>query len=266
MAGLAAAKRRRRRGGRPLAITGEKMDAILAALGSGMSKAAACRNFEVKRTTLSRHWQESTGQSHGGRTGMTAKSKRLSVLSEAEHEALYRLPDFNDSQQLDFLSMSEAELVLATSGPGLLAQMYCIIQIVYFKAKQTFFRFDWPDAQGDTAFVLSRYFHGEAFESKSITDHEPYTQRRQITDLFGYQQWAGEFLPRLTQQAAQITRRDVTPSFVATELIVWLNEYKIVRPAHTTLQDLISDALSTERRRLGGLLTEVLDEPIKTTL
>ena len=52
LAGLAAAKRRGRRGGRPLAITGEKLDAILAALGRGMSKAAACRNFEVKRTTL----------------------------------------------------------------------------------------------------------------------------------------------------------------------------------------------------------------------
>jgi len=51
-AGLAAAKRRGRRGGRPLAITGEKLDAILAALDGGMSKAAVCRNFEVKRTTL----------------------------------------------------------------------------------------------------------------------------------------------------------------------------------------------------------------------
>jgi DNA invertase Pin-like site-specific DNA recombinase len=52
MAGLASAKRRGRRGGRPLAITGEKLDAILAALDSGMSKAAVCRNFGVKRTTL----------------------------------------------------------------------------------------------------------------------------------------------------------------------------------------------------------------------
>jgi DNA invertase Pin-like site-specific DNA recombinase len=51
-AGLAAAKRRGRRGGRPLAITGEKLDAILAALDGDMSKAAVCRNFEVKRTTL----------------------------------------------------------------------------------------------------------------------------------------------------------------------------------------------------------------------
>ncbi|MEX3557236.1 MAG: recombinase family protein [Burkholderia sp.] len=52
VAGLAAARRRGRIGGRPQAITGEKLDAIIAALDDGMSKAAVCRNFEVKRTTL----------------------------------------------------------------------------------------------------------------------------------------------------------------------------------------------------------------------
>jgi DNA invertase Pin-like site-specific DNA recombinase len=52
VAGLDAAKRRGRRGGRPAAITGERLDAILAALNGGMSKAAVCRNFGVKRTTL----------------------------------------------------------------------------------------------------------------------------------------------------------------------------------------------------------------------
>ena len=52
IAGLAAAKRRGRIGGRPPAIVGEKLDAIFAALRSGMSKAAVCRDFGVKRTTL----------------------------------------------------------------------------------------------------------------------------------------------------------------------------------------------------------------------
>ena len=35
-------------GGRPPVIVGEKLDAILAALDDGMSKAAVCRNFGVK--------------------------------------------------------------------------------------------------------------------------------------------------------------------------------------------------------------------------
>ena len=39
-------------------------------------------------------------------------------------------------------------------------------------------------------FVLSRYFHGEAFERKAITKHEHYSQRGQIAELFGYRSWA----------------------------------------------------------------------------
>jgi DNA invertase Pin-like site-specific DNA recombinase len=51
-AGLAAAKRRGKRGGRPQAISDEKLAAILTALQAGASKAAMCRTFGVKRTTL----------------------------------------------------------------------------------------------------------------------------------------------------------------------------------------------------------------------
>jgi DNA invertase Pin-like site-specific DNA recombinase len=52
IAGLDAARKRGRIGGRPQAITKEKLDAIIDALNDGMSKAAVCRNFNVKRTTL----------------------------------------------------------------------------------------------------------------------------------------------------------------------------------------------------------------------
>ena len=52
VAGLAAARRRGRVGGRPAVIVGEKLDTIIVALNGGMSKAAVCRNFGVKRTTL----------------------------------------------------------------------------------------------------------------------------------------------------------------------------------------------------------------------
>jgi len=52
MAGLTAAKKRGKIGGRPKAISAEKMIAIREALNSGASKAAICRTFNVKRTTL----------------------------------------------------------------------------------------------------------------------------------------------------------------------------------------------------------------------
>ena len=51
-AGLAAARRRGRRGGRPPAIDPETVDQIVAALDGGSSKSAVCRTFKVARSTL----------------------------------------------------------------------------------------------------------------------------------------------------------------------------------------------------------------------
>ena len=51
-AGLEAARRRGRVGGRPLAISKEKLNVIIESLDNGMSKAAVFRTFDVKRSTL----------------------------------------------------------------------------------------------------------------------------------------------------------------------------------------------------------------------
>ena len=51
-AGLAAARRRGRRGGRPAAINAEKLAAVTAALDGGATKATVCRTFGIKCSTL----------------------------------------------------------------------------------------------------------------------------------------------------------------------------------------------------------------------
>jgi DNA invertase Pin-like site-specific DNA recombinase len=52
VAGLAAAKRRGRKGGRPLALDPERVELIVSALDGGASKASVCRSFKVPRSTL----------------------------------------------------------------------------------------------------------------------------------------------------------------------------------------------------------------------
>ena len=164
------------------------------------------------------------------------QSERLAVLSPAEQAALYGLPGFDDAQRLDFLHLSEPQLTLACSRPGLHAQAWCALQIGYFKAKQTFFRFAWNDVQDDLAFVLTRYFNGQAFEARPISKHEHYTQRALIASMFAYRLWSGEYLAHLAQRVTEIARRDVTPGFIVAELIAYLKEYKVERPGYTTLQ------------------------------
>ena len=191
---------------------------------------------------------------------MANKNKLLSILSDAEQEALYSLPDFDDAQRLEFLALDESELAFVNSRKGLHAQLFCILQIAYFKAKHLFFRFGWDDIQDDCNFVLGRYFPGESLPEKPPSKHERYAQREKICTQFGYQPWSSALSSQLEQQAAHIVHRDITLDCVTTELIIWLNEHKIIRPGYTTLQELVSRVLSDERQRLGRILTERLDD------
>ncbi|KIE04699.1 DNA-invertase [Candidatus Jidaibacter acanthamoeba] len=52
LAGLEAAKRRGKRGGRPRVINEEKMEAIIKQIKEGVSKASICRTFGIKPSTL----------------------------------------------------------------------------------------------------------------------------------------------------------------------------------------------------------------------
>jgi DNA invertase Pin-like site-specific DNA recombinase len=52
LAGLAAARRRGRKGGRPPSLDPERVEQIVAALEGGASKASVCRAFRVPRSTL----------------------------------------------------------------------------------------------------------------------------------------------------------------------------------------------------------------------
>ena len=78
-AGLAAARRRGRRGGRPFAIDAEKLGAVITALNGGATKAAVCRTFGVKRSTLIDSLARigwSAGIKEGGMSGTTTATER----------------------------------------------------------------------------------------------------------------------------------------------------------------------------------------------
>lgn len=73
-AGLAAARRRGRKGGRPPSIDPERVEQIVAALEGGASKASVCRTFRVPRSTLL-GTLERIGWSGVGADNQTAKRR-----------------------------------------------------------------------------------------------------------------------------------------------------------------------------------------------
>ena len=72
---------------------------------------------------------------------MLTKSERLSVLSEIDQFALYGLPDFDENQRFEYFAFTESELNIILDRKSLHNKIFCALQLGYFKAKQTFFRF-----------------------------------------------------------------------------------------------------------------------------
>jgi len=194
-------------------------------------------------------------------------SKRLTILSEAEKTALYGLPDFDDFQRIEFFAMTEAEHVLAFVRKGLAAQLYCLLQIGYFKAKHAFFRFTLDDAPTqDIAFLMQRYFPGQVLAPQKVSDNERYLPRKEIAALLGFRLWTDEDLPGLLNKATLLARTDVSPTFLLAELMVFLVGQRIVRPGYTTLQDLIANTLTAERERLEQLVESALTDTTRAAL
>jgi hypothetical protein len=164
--------------------------------------------------------------------------------------------------------MTEKEHAIVFQRNGLRAQIYCLLQIAYFKANQAFFRFSQQDVpQEDITFVMQRYFPERTMPLlQPLEMNEYYLQRNEIAKLFGYRLWLETDLSTLLDKSSEVVGHDVTATFILTELIVFLNSQKIVRPGYTTLQTIIGDALTSERRRLEQLIDEGVDESARIEL
>ncbi len=198
---------------------------------------------------------------------MRASNERLTILSDAEQSALYDLPDFDDDQRLEYLTLTDKEKTLAFSRPHLSAKIYCLLQIGYFKAKKIFFHIIWEEVEEDIQFIFQQYFPEQSiFDRQHITRHEHYTQCDMISLLFNYQIWSKKCEILLHQQANKIILRDINPQFIVMELLNSLQQQRIIRPGYTTLQNIVRDTLNTERKRLKCLINEALHEEEKSAL
>jgi len=144
---------------------------------------------------------------------------RLTVLSRAEQIALYALPDFNDLQRNEYMILSKDEQLLALTRPTISAQIYCMLQIAYFKTKHSFFKFAWVNIPTeDVQFIVKHYFN-EQIEQNYITKHEIYTQREQIMNFYGYKYCSQKEEVFLSAYLSQIAKRGISIKFILSELL-----------------------------------------------
>lgn len=195
---------------------------------------------------------------------MQSYNKRLRILTDEERLALYSTPEFSNEQQKEYFRFTKDEIDLIFSRTNISAQIYCALQIGYFKAKQLFFEISWVDILNeDVNFLIKEYFGGKNISLTEITKYEYYTQVKQIAEMNNYSLWSNKFREILTLQIIKTSKKDMNIKFILTELICFLFDKRIVLPGYSTLQKIMSESLNNEYARLENIMSTAINEDSK---
>jgi len=183
---------------------------------------------------------------------MTLKN-RLQLLSEAEIEDLYARPNFNAAERELYFTMTQQELNALSQYSTTKTRVFFILQLGYFKASQKIFAFTFDEVRDDVDYILAKYYKIGGSDFK-ITRQSLSQQKKVILNLFEYQDWSSVQAPLVEAHLCELLRYYPKGHNTFRQLMVYLENKKILLPTYRTLQDLFTRAFSTEKERLDKLI------------
>lgn len=187
------------------------------------------------------------------------KTKRINLLSDVEVADLYARPDFNDEERELYFSLTEQEQTILNSYTELNTQVYFILQLGYFKAKQQFFKFTFATVQDDIKFILKSYFKKSksTLLSGSLSRYHIKKQQQDLLTLFNYHEWSVEYELQTELQICELLRYYPKTHNTLRQLLNYFDCQQIIIPAYRKLQDIFTSAIKLEEKRLNQIVLSI---------
>ncbi len=122
-------------------------------------------------------------------------------------------------------------------------KVHFILQLAYFKAKNQFFTFTFDDVRADVDYVLAKFFKKtDVVFQGNITRQRINQQKQIILNLFDYQAWSVEQAIQVETHIGELLRYYPKSHDAFRQLLVYLDNQKIVIPSYRSLQDMFTQA------------------------
>ncbi|MBS3910867.1 MAG: Tn3 family transposase [Hydrogenophaga sp.] len=194
-------------------------------------------------------------------------SRRLSILSTEEVDSLYGLPHFTEGERQIHFDLSPEERETIDAARTITAGVHLVLQLGYFKAKAQFFVVSLDHVRPDIDHILTRYFPGRLMvEVRSLSKPTRLAQQRIILELLDYRLCGSEGRQALFAFAQRAAMLSTQPKFILREVLEHLSSQRIVAPGYTSLQDLVSQAVTDERKRVTRKLDATLPADLQQSL
>ncbi len=186
---------------------------------------------------------------------MSVNIKRINLLSKAEIEDLYSLPQFNLNERRHYFIFNKSEQDALSLYKNVRTSLYFILQLGYFKANQQFYSFNFEDVKADAKFVAQTCLKIQDISLKgAISRNHNLKQKENIYQLFQYNAWSEAISSQVESHLCELLRTHPKLHNAFRELLVYCEVKKIVIPSYRTLQDLFTKTLSIEQKRLGNIV------------
>ena len=191
---------------------------------------------------------------------------RIKILNKEEKDFLYGIPKLNNAERRFLFNLTESDYKDLETIPKVDVKINYILQLGYYRAKNFFFTFTPQQVRDDTWYIINNYFPGVPYPKKKITDHHYYKNQKLILRRFNQRIATKGDKSKLRQYGKKLAKRHVYPRFIFDELLSYCQQNGIIRPFYSTLQDMVSDSLKVERKRMMNKMSSLLTPKIRGAL
>lgn len=198
---------------------------------------------------------------------MNMDSRRLSILSTEEVEALYGQPRFTDDDRRLYFDLSAAERDAVAAIHTVSVAAHLVLQLGYFKAKLQFFTYEQDTVLDDLRYIVTLYFPDRDLAAiKSPSRPTRAEQQRLILCLFDYRLCDSAAKVELESKAQRISMLSTQPVYILRELNQHMQQRRIVAPGYRFLQEMIGRVVAGERSRITQLLNKAMTPEVEKHL
>lgn len=197
---------------------------------------------------------------------MTDLGKRLRIITNNEIQELYGFPHFTCEEREIYFSLNHSEEKELEHLRGVPSKVYFILQMGYFKAKKMFFTFQFHEVKEDLNYIFARYFTQEEIVKRDLPISTKNILQERIIKFFNYQHCTQENKKILQEKAYYLATIHANPIYIFKELLNYLVSQRIVLPGYSTLQNIVSNAITNEIGRLEATIMQYISKETQKVL
>ena len=173
---------------------------------------------------------------------------KTGLLTPIEHRDLYSIPILNDLERQHYFTLKEQEQKILKQFKDGRDAMYFVINLIFFKLKQTFIPFQFNDVQMESLHVRQRYFPDQTFSKTMPTESTKKRIHLKIMKLCQAKRLTGTTLTIIEDELQAFAPCAPRQRQLLKELLRLLQKHNVIIPGHTTLQNIVRQVWNREQQ------------------